>query len=47
MVKETLATVAALALAGLLMAQTSPPAALAGKVTSQQDGSMEGVVVGA
>src|SRR4026207_1335941 len=47
MVKETLATVAALALAGLLMAQTSPPAALAGKVTSQQDGSMEGVLVGA
>ena len=47
MVKEMLATVAALALAGLLMAQTSPPAALAGKVTSQQDGSMEGVLVGA
>src|SRR6266850_1796365 len=36
-----------LALAGLVMAQASAPAALTGKVTSQAEGAMEGVLVGA
>src|SRR5439155_14412603 len=45
--KVTLATLLGLALGGFLMAQTSPPAALAGKVASQPEGAMEGVLVGA
>src|SRR5438094_10064732 len=45
--KVTLATLLGLALGGFLMAQTSPPAALAGKVASQPEGAMEGVMVGA
>ena len=36
-----------LALAGLAVAQVSAPPALTGKVTSQAEGVMEGVLVGA
>src|SRR5437016_12703095 len=36
-----------LALAGLVAAQVSAPPALTGKVTSQTEGAMEGVLVGA
>ena len=36
-----------LALAGLVVAQVSAPPALTGKVTSQAEGAMEGVLVGA
>src|SRR5262245_4429838 len=36
-----------LAFTGLLMAQTPSPSALTGKVTSQAEGTMEGVLVGA
>ena len=45
----TLACIAllGLALAGLVMAEGSAPAALTGKVTSQAEGAMEGVLVGA
>src|SRR3989441_9380896 len=45
----TLACIAllGLALAGLVMAEGSAPAALTGKVTSQAEGAMEGVIVGA
>src|SRR5215471_14986690 len=35
------------AFAGLVMAEVSSPAALTGKVTSQAEGAMEGVLVGA
>src|SRR5438067_6097072 len=40
-------TLLGLPLAGLVMAQASAPAALTGKVTSQAEGAMEGVLVGA
>ena len=36
-----------LAFAGFVMAQTPSPSALTGKVTSQAEGAMEGVIVGA
>src|SRR5215510_8077760 len=36
-----------LAFAGLVTAQTSSPSALTGRVTSQTEGAMEGVIVGA
>src|SRR5437867_107402 len=42
-----LAILMGLALGGFLMAQTSPRAALEGKVTAQSEGAMEGVLVGA
>src|SRR5437899_379476 len=41
------AIVSTLALAGFLTAQTTSSAALTGKVTSQAEGPMEGVLVGA
>ncbi|HYR91725.1 MAG TPA: carboxypeptidase regulatory-like domain-containing protein [Terriglobia bacterium] len=40
-------TLLGLAFAGLVMGQTSSPSALTGKVTSQAEGAMEGVIVGA
>ena len=40
-------TLVGLALAGFVMAQTPSPSALTGKVTSQGEGAMEGVLVGA
>src|SRR5213593_646426 len=41
------AIVSTLALAGFLTAQTSSSPALTGKVTSQAEGTMEGVLIGA
>src|SRR5437899_11414514 len=41
------AIVSTLALAGFLTAQTPSSAALTGKVTSQAEGAMEGVLIGA
>src|SRR5947208_16704638 len=41
------ATLLGVVLAGFVMAQTPAPSALTGKVTSQADGAMEGVIVGA
>src|SRR5262245_44162056 len=38
---------ATLTMSTVLMAQSAPPQALAGKVTSQAEGTMEGVLVGA
>src|ERR1700746_2731678 len=40
-------TLLGLALAGLVAAQAAPPPALTGKVTSQAEGAMEGVIIGA
>src|SRR2546422_4274867 len=40
-------TLLGLAFTGFVMAQTPPPSALTGKVTSQAEGAMEGVIVGA
>src|SRR5215468_3409826 len=40
-------TLLALALASLVMADVHTPAALTGKVTSQAEGAMEGVLIGA
>src|SRR5262252_6660345 len=47
MSRAILATFLCLAFAGLVMAQNSSPSALTGKVTSQAEGAMEGVLVGA
>src|SRR5262245_6432452 len=47
MTKATLTVMLALTLAGLVTAQTSSSSALTGKVTSQAEGAMEGVIVGA
>jgi streptogramin lyase len=44
---RTALVVLCLAFAGLVMAQNSSPSALTGKVTSQAEGAMEGVLVGA
>src|SRR5437870_8678090 len=46
-VTTVVAIISTLALAGFLTAQTSSSAALTGKVTSQAEGPMEGVLVGA
>src|SRR5215475_14150656 len=47
MSRAILATFLCLAFAGLVMAQNPSPSALTGKVTSQAEGTMEGVLVGA
>jgi len=41
------ASLLGLAFAGLMMAEIPSPSALTGKVTSQAEGAMEGVIVGA
>src|SRR5262249_57138181 len=47
MSRAILATFLCLAFAGLVMAQDASPSALTGKVTSQAEGAMEGVLVSA
>src|SRR5215510_13082295 len=47
MTKGILTILLGFTLAGLMTAQTSSPSALAGKVTSQAEDAMEGVIVGA
>src|SRR2546426_12798875 len=45
--RTTVGIILGLVFAGLVTAQNPSPSALTGKVTSQSDGAMEGVIVGA